>query len=92
MAQTCNFTAILQKLVKIFFTQIFKVRSIFIDVLLFVLLKTLGIFNGVPPHQNFRLKLPANLSVFHALKVGEVIVKSRPHFCLLGIYFYCKLS
>ena len=40
----------------------------------------------------FRLKLPANLSVFHALKAGEVIVESRPHFCLQGIYFYCKLS
>ena len=40
----------------------------------------------------FRLKLPANLSVCHALKAGEVIVKSRPHFCLQGIYFYHKIS
>ena len=65
VAQTWNFTAILQKLAKIFFTQ---------------------------NHQNFRLKLPANLFVFHALKVGEVIVKSRPLFCLQAIDFYCKLS
>ena len=36
----------------------------------------------------FRLKLPAILSVFQALKAGEVIVKSTPHFCLQGIYFY----
>ena len=28
----------------------------------------------------FRRNLPANLFVFHALKAGELIVKSRPHF------------
>ena len=39
-----------------------------------------------------RLKLPLNFTVFHVLKAGEVIVKLSPHFCLLGTYFYCKLS
>ena len=39
-----------------------------------------------------RLKLLVNLTVFHAFKAGEVMVKLSPHFCLLGIYFNCKLS
>ena len=41
---------------------------------------------------SLRLKLPVNLTVFHAFKTKEVIVQLSPHFCLLGLYFYCKLS
>ena len=41
---------------------------------------------------SFKAKITCEFNSFYALKVGEVIVKLSSNFCLLGIYFYCKLS